>query len=53
MEKISKILNDHFFKEREFALEVLEPNENKRLDTACPKLNFDEKGIKLKVNLFK
>jgi len=51
VEKISKIMQDNYFKEREFALEVIEPIEEIRIDTTSSKIRLDGQTIKLSVKL--
>ena len=40
-DKISKIMHDNFFKEREFALDVIEIQENVKMDETNTKLKND------------
>lgn len=40
-DKISKIMHDNFYKEREFALDVIEVKENIRMDETNTKMKND------------
>lgn len=40
-DKISKIMHDNFFKEREFALDVIDTSENVKVDESNSKLKND------------
>jgi len=42
-------MQDNYFKEREFSLEVIEPMEEIRIDTTSSKLLLDGQTIKLSV----
>lgn len=53
-DKISKIMHDNFYKEREFALEVIEKPESVKMEDTHPKIKNDfSHKINVKFFIFK